>query len=490
MEQLDEIIINSIETLRNNKKQPNEEAIRNVIKKELTEVTSEQLKERLNLLLQEEKILNKPHGGNNSYYIIKNDNNVCPDTPCPSSQLLETPHPPSHPPKTPVRKARKSSQCNDTNISAKLKDYVKNDTFDTFYEMFLEFRYSVDSKFEKYFNENETETKTTYETKIKLLENEIKMLQKENQDLKQESKSHQKIIETLVEGKNIDAPWQKVSRRSNSNKTTPKIDKEVVLLENKFSNLNHHQINENKNLDENENCSILTNIERKENENKNIHHGRRPQHCITENYIRNQRDIQKRKAVIPGQRTYAEVTSYGKKVLFVGDSHLRRINKKRLNYSFENAKCVIKSFSGAKIQDLQHYIIPPLKEEKPDIAVIHIGSNNVTYNNLDNDPTVVAENIIKIGQSCIEYGVKDIVISSIFIKNSLKLSAFIRKINDELRVLCTLHNFSFVSNDNIFRKHLCGDGVHLDISGTNILAENIVNFMKEFILTAHIDDLD
>ena len=68
-------------------------------------------------------------------------------------------------------------------------------------------------------------------------------------------------------------------------------------------------------------------------------------------------------------------------------------------------------------------------------------SNNVTYDNLGDDPNVIAEKIIQIGQRCIEYGVKDVIISSIFVKHSLKLSAFIRKINDELRVLSELCNF-------------------------------------------------
>ena len=71
MEQLEEIIIKSIETLRSSKKQPNEEAIHNVIKKDLPEVSMDKLKERLNHLLQKEKILNKPHKGKNPYYNIK-----------------------------------------------------------------------------------------------------------------------------------------------------------------------------------------------------------------------------------------------------------------------------------------------------------------------------------------------------------------------------------------------------------------------------------
>ena len=60
----------------------------------------------------------------------------------------------------------------------------------------------------------------------------------------------------------------------------------------------------------------------------------------------------------------------------------------------------MKSFSGAKIQDLKlkHYVTPHLEHEKPDIAVIHIGSNNMSYNNLDIDASILAENIIKLGR--------------------------------------------------------------------------------------------
>lgn len=45
---------------------------------------------------------------------------------------------------------------------------------------------------------------------------------------------------------------------------------------------------------------------------------------------------------------------------------------------FKQAKCLTKSFSDAEVQDLEYYVKPHLQEEKPDIAVIYIGSNNVT----------------------------------------------------------------------------------------------------------------
>ena len=74
-----------------------------------------------------------------------------------------------------------------------------------------------------------------------------------------------------------------------------------------------------------------------------------------------------------------------KKFFVIGDSHVNRINRRKLNYSFKRAQCVVKPFSGTKIEDLEHYIIQNLKQQQPGIAVIHVGSNNVSYKSLDTD---------------------------------------------------------------------------------------------------------
>ena len=121
----------------------------------------------------------------------------------------------------------------------------------------------------------------------------------------------------------------------------------------------------------------------------------------------------------------------------------------------------MKSFIRSKIQDLEHYVTPYSEHDKPDIAVIYIGSNNVSYNNLDIDASIFAENIIKIGKKCIDYGVEEVAISSVFIN-------LIRKVNDELCVLCSINKFHFIFNGNITRKYLCGDGAHLIEAGVNI----------------------
>ena len=72
----------------------------------------------------------------------------------------------------------------------------------------------------------------------------------------------------------------------------------------------------------------------------------------------------------------------------------------------------MKLASGAKIEDLKH-VTPHLEHGKPDIAVIHIGSNNMSYNNLDIDASMLAENM-KIGKKWIDYGAEEVVISSVF----------------------------------------------------------------------------
>ena len=47
---------------------------------------------------------------------------------------------------------------------------------------------------------------------------------------------------------------------------------------------------------------------------------------------------------------------------------------------------------------------------------MYIGSNNMSYNNLDIDASIFAENITKIEKKCIDYGAEEVAISSVFVK--------------------------------------------------------------------------
>ena len=135
------------------------------------------------------------------------------------------------------------------------------------------------------------------------------------------------------------------------------------------------------------------------------------------------------------------------------------------------------------MQDLHHYIIPSLLKEKPDTVVIHVGSNNITHRIFDDfNAEKLADEIIDIGKTCRQYGVKDVIFSSIFVKNSIKLGKMISQVNGAVTKKVEENGFYLVSNGNNLRKHLCKDGVHLPDEGTNIFAGNIVDYIGHFIL--------
>ena len=92
-------------------------------------------------------------------------------------------------------------------------------------------------------------------------------------------------------------------------------------------------------------------------------------------------------------------------------------------------------FSGANTKRLDHLITPTLVEDRPDIVIIHIGSNDIKHNTVDQiEVKDIVKSIINIGKKCLSYGVKEVIISSIFIKKQFKLTRIIRQVNDLIRV--------------------------------------------------------
>ena len=143
-----------------------------------------------------------------------------------------------------------------------------------------------------------------------------------------------------------------------------------------------------------ENSSRVLPEERKTNLDNVIR--RRPNICTTERYIQTQQRLEKLK-VVPGNNTYAVTLREGKKILMIGDSHIRRVKRDKLQNSFDDVKSFVRYFSGAKREDLHHYIIPSLLKEKPD-TVIHVGSNNITHRIFEDfNADKLADELIHIG---------------------------------------------------------------------------------------------
>ena len=210
---------------------------------------------------------------------------------------------------------------------------------------------------------------------------------------------------------------------------------------------------------------------------------RRPDNCITEKYLDNHVTLRKNQRVVPGNETYASATKHGKKIEVIGDGHLKRIKRNLFKNSFDNAKSFIKSFGGAKTEHMKRYVIRSLKEQKPDIIVIHAGGNDINYKNNGNvNVNELADNIINLAVICRDFGVPDIAISEVLPRKSIVVTAIIRKVNDRVRELCKNNKFHFISHQHITRDLLYHDGVHLTDLSTEILADNIVDYINNFIL--------
>ena len=129
-----------------------------------------------------------------------------------------------------------------------------------------------------------------------------------------------------------------------------------------------------------------------------------------------------------------------------------------------------------------------MEEGRPDIVIIHVGSNDITHNTIDNiDAKNILKRIINIGKTSLLYGLIEVIISSIFIKRQFKLTRIITQVNDHyLRDECGSNKFHFISNGNITNECLWADGLHLNNKGTYMFASNLVDFLNGFIFNRNI----
>ena len=84
------------------------------------------------------------------------------------------------------------------------------------------------------------------------------------------------------------------------------------------------------------------------------------------------------------------------------------------------------------------HVIPSLKEQRPDIVVIHVSGNDINYKTKGNiNVNELVDSIICLAMICHDFGVPNIVILEVLPKQSIAVTAIIRKVNDRGRELCT-----------------------------------------------------
>ena len=147
------------------------------------------------------------------------------------------------------------------------------------------------------------------------------------------------------------------------------------------------------------------------------------------------------------------------------------IDEKRLSKKHGNVK--VFHFSGARIEDINQYIIPIIKKQ-PDYLILHVGTNDATTNTskkIVDDLLILKPNISKQLPSC------RIVLSKLIIRHDNgKANLTIRNVNKHLSALQS----ESIESDNISSQHLGPKGLHLTPKGKVRLALNSMKQIQKF----------
>ena len=165
-----------------------------------------------------------------------------------------------------------------------------------------------------------------------------------------------------------------------------------------------------------------------------------------------------------------------KTVVIVGDSIVRNVPSRSLNQSLKEYFSVVKSFPGATTQDMKDYIKPTISR-KPDMVILHTGTNDLKSNQ---NPSDIANEIVNLAKNIKNSGTE--VSISALIPRGDRLSEKGRKVNKELQEKCTAENFAFILHKNINSKlDLFPDKLHPNKKGQSILKGNFRKFINQYV---------
>lgn len=176
---------------------------------------------------------------------------------------------------------------------------------------------------------------------------------------------------------------------------------------------------------------------------------------------------------VPGNSAYAAITQRGKKVAIISDSICGGMNMAKLNRELKNKHAYKRLFPGVTPDDLQYYCLRTLEKDKPDIAIINVGTNNIGKE----DPFNIASEIIKVVKLCQERGCNKVYVSSIIHRPDYP--DMVVQLNNILHQWQFHHDYELIYNDNINSTCICNDKIHLNYKGKDILSTNFRNILNK-----------
>ena len=149
-------------------------------------------------------------------------------------------------------------------------------------------------------------------------------------------------------------------------------------------------------------------------------------------------------------------------VAIVGDSMLKYINSGKLRKSL-NQNLLIKTFPGANVADMQHYVKPTMAHA-PECLILHVGTNDLKESSSRQISTSIANLGLEIKKKLPK---TKLMISEIIMrKDDPQINMKVKEVNSKLSQVCTNNNWRLITHRNIQAKHINPYGVHLNKQGT------------------------
>ena len=162
-----------------------------------------------------------------------------------------------------------------------------------------------------------------------------------------------------------------------------------------------------------------------------------------------------------------------KDVIIIGDSRLNGINEERL--SNDRYKVKVKNHSGATTEDICDFIKPEVRK-KPNIIIVHAGTNDITNNTNSFENYKKITDTIKSKLPNCKYAIFNVVMR----KDKQDIEKKVIEFNSRLSKFCSKNKIDIIENENLDGSCLSFKKLHLNKKGNSYLANNFLDFLHSF----------
>ena len=154
---------------------------------------------------------------------------------------------------------------------------------------------------------------------------------------------------------------------------------------------------------------------------------------------------------------------------------LNGINEEGLSDDRYNVK--VKNPSGATTEDISDVIKPELRK-KPDIIIVHAGTNEITNNTKSFENYKKITDTIKSNLPNCKYAISNVIIR----KDKPDIEKKVIEFNSRLSKFCSKNKIDIIENENLNENCLNFKKLHLNKKGNSCLANNFLDFCTHFDL--------